>query len=340
MHFVIVICIPVQVIIIPLECNRNIPNVNFRSHITLAVNLWLLVHFLYLNMNYSHYNAIALFYRLCCAMWMFVYCYPNLIRSIYHWIKQRLPDCTRPFLRMIRDRLLSKVWRNFRAIIERRSRQETTVDNTSSLWTVVWVALHSKPKILWLSLHVITCISFSCLLKHYTGWDLTVIIPTLLLYLILRCNFYEEFSDIVSHLQSTAPNCTNSNRDNISQLPSIAPPISNDNSSFFSDIVNKLQSTAPVNFTDDNIFYHDVTQLQYTASLGCTDGNSFYGNSNSIIQSIEPVSCSNSFHGNTVSQFQSTAADYSSVFISHSNSNSFHGGMEKLIIEITEPLLQ
>ena len=130
--YITVICIPVQVIIIPLDCNRNIPNINFRSRITLAVNLWLLVHFLYLNINYSHYNAIALCYRLCCTMWMIVYCYPKQIHSIYHQYKRKLPDWIRPFLRIIRDNFIPKVWRNFRTIIERRRREETTIDSTSS----------------------------------------------------------------------------------------------------------------------------------------------------------------------------------------------------------------
>ena len=196
------ICIPVQVIIIPLDCNRNIPNINFRSHITLAVNWWLLIHFLYLSISYSYYNVIALFYRLCCTAWMAVYCHPNETHNIYHWFKRQLPDWTRPFLRKIRDKLIFKVWRNFRAIIERRRRKETMVDNASSLWT----ALHNKPKVLWLSLYVISCISFSCLLKYYTGWDLTMIIPILLLYLLLRYDFYEEFEDIVSQLRSLGPN--------------------------------------------------------------------------------------------------------------------------------------
>ena len=111
---------------------------------------------------------------------------------------------------MIRDNFISKVWRNFRTIIERRRREETTVDSTRSLWTVLWMALHNKPKFMLLSLHVINCITFSCLLKYYTGWDLTVMIPTLLLYLILQWNFYKEFKGI-SKLQPTAPPNFNDN---------------------------------------------------------------------------------------------------------------------------------
>ena len=202
---VIAICIPFQVIIVPLECNKNIPNINFRSHVTLVVNLWLLVHFLYLCISYSYYNVIALCYRLCCTVWMFLYCYPDRTYNTYHWFKQRLPDCTRPFLRIIRDKLIPKIWRNFRTIIKRRRRKETTVDNTSSQWTVLWMSLRNKPKVVLLSLYVINCISLSCLLKYYTGWDLTVMTPTLLLYLILRCNFCEEFEDIISQLQSMVP---------------------------------------------------------------------------------------------------------------------------------------
>ena len=78
------------------------------------------------------------------------------------------------------------------------------VDRMSSPWTALWMALRNKPKVLLLSLHVINCISLSCLLKYYTGWDLTMMIPTLLLFLILRHNFYEEFEDIVSQLWSVA----------------------------------------------------------------------------------------------------------------------------------------
>ena len=73
-------------------------------------------------------------------------------------------------------------------------REETTVDSTRSMWAVLWMALCNKPIVMLLSLHVINCISV-CLLKYYTGWDLTVMIPTFLLYLILRCNFCEEFGD-------------------------------------------------------------------------------------------------------------------------------------------------
>ena len=210
------ICVPVQVIVVPLECNRNIPNINFRSHVTLVVNLWLLVHFLYLCISYSYYNAIALCYRLCCAGWMVVYCYPDQTHNTYHWFKRRLPNWIRPFLRVIRDKLIPKVWRNLRTIIKRRRRRETMVDSTRSL---LWTALRNKPNFLLLSLHVINCITFSCLLKYYTGWDLTVMIPILLLYLILRWNFCEEFEAIISQLQSivsdyssTFISCSDSNR--------------------------------------------------------------------------------------------------------------------------------
>ena len=297
MFYIIVICIPVQVIIIPLDCNRNIPNINFRSRITLAVNLWLLIHFLYLNINYSHYNAIALCYRFCCTMWMIVYCYPDRIHSIYHRYKQKLPES---FLHIIRDKLIPKVWRNFRTIIERRRREETTIDNVSSQWTVLWMALRNKPNVLLLSLHVIICTSLSCLLKYYTGWDLTVTIPTLLLYLILRYNFCEEFEDIISQLQSTTPNFNDSNV--ISKLQSTEPPNFNDNNGFHSDITNKLQSTAPLNFTDSNSFHSNITQTQFIASLKFTENISFYGDIDKL-QPKEPVSCSdgNGVHGITAS---------------------------------------
>lgn len=44
----------------------NIPD---KSHITLAVNFWLFVHFVHLDAKYSQCNIIALFYRLLCAIW-------------------------------------------------------------------------------------------------------------------------------------------------------------------------------------------------------------------------------------------------------------------------------
>ena len=121
------ISVPVQVIIIPLECNRNIPNINFKNrNITLAVNFWLFVHFVYLSINYSYYNNIALFYRLFCTVWMFLYCYPKWTQTTYHRFKQQLPNWIRPFLRSLRDnKFVIKVWRNLRAMIAQRRRNLT-----------------------------------------------------------------------------------------------------------------------------------------------------------------------------------------------------------------------
>ena len=91
-------CISAQAIFVPLVCQRNIHNINLRSRISLTVNLWLLVHFVYLCINYSYYNACALCYRLCCIVWMIVDCYPDQTYSTYQWFEQQLPDWIRPFL--------------------------------------------------------------------------------------------------------------------------------------------------------------------------------------------------------------------------------------------------
>ena len=87
--YITAICFPVQMIIIPLECNSSI---KLRRDITLPVNLWLLIHFQYLNIKYSHCNTVALCYRLCCTVWMIVYCYPDQTYNTYHWFKQWRPN--------------------------------------------------------------------------------------------------------------------------------------------------------------------------------------------------------------------------------------------------------
>ena len=172
------ICVPCQVVIIPLEANRNIPNINFRSHVTLAVNFWLFVHFVYLSVkySYSYYDAITLFYRLCCTLWMVLYCYPDGTYKIYRCFKQRLPKWVRAFLRPIR---MTRVWTNVRSVIERRRREGITIDvhtNLSnilrSLWNIInclLVKLYTNIGI-WLPC-VMSCILVACLLKHYTGWE-------------------------------------------------------------------------------------------------------------------------------------------------------------------------
>ena len=195
---------PVQVILIPLECNRDIPNINFKSrNIMWAVNLWLFVHFLYLCINYCYYNSIALLYRLFCTAWMLLYCYPDWTQHTYHQFKQCLPNWIRPILRFVRDRLVSKVWRNLRTVIKRRIREEDTVDNGRDLGSVLWTALCSKGKLLLLMSYVLTCTSVSCLLKYYTGWDLTLVVSTLLLCLVL---YYKDFADVINELLPIVPN--------------------------------------------------------------------------------------------------------------------------------------
>lgn len=213
------ICVPVQVIIIPLECNRNIPNVNFRSRsVTLVVNLWLFVHFMCLSISYSHYNAIALCYRLCCTLWMILYCYPVQTHNIYHWFKQQLPSCTRPFLRSVRDKLVPKVWRNLRIVIERRRRRGSMVDNQTNLLNMLkrpWNTLNS----LWMILYrntsfccflATSCILTGCVLKYFISWDLSLVIPILLaisiyfmliLRLIIR-RYFQTFADHVNQLMA------------------------------------------------------------------------------------------------------------------------------------------
>ena len=122
-------------IVIPLECNRNIPYINFKSNlnVTMVVNAWLFIHFVYLNINYCHYKSITVFYRLFCNVWMLLYCYPVQTHRHYHWFKQRLPNWIRPFLRFVRDnKLVIKVWRNFRAVIERRTREENVTNDNRS----------------------------------------------------------------------------------------------------------------------------------------------------------------------------------------------------------------
>ena len=184
-------------IIVPLECNRNIPNINFRSrNITLAVNLWLFVHFVYLSINYSYYNTVSLLYRLFCTVWMFLYCHPQWIQTTYHWFKQQLPDQIRPFLRSVRDnQLVIKVWRNLRAVIEQRRREGNMVDDYTSflnrlrsLWNVIsdmlitllnmnslWRVLYRNTKF-WLP-YVIICVLVSCLRK-YIGCEFTLVLLT------------------------------------------------------------------------------------------------------------------------------------------------------------------
>ena len=174
------LCIPVQVIIMPLECNRNIPNIKFTSHATLVVNLWLFIHFMYLTISYSHYSAVALFYRLCCTMWMIAYCYPEQTQDIYHILKSQLPEWIKKCLRQIRDKYISKVWRNLRAMIKLRRREEAIVDNQMNLMNPISI-LRKIIKHLWVMLvkfwlPCISCMLATCLLKYYTGWDLASVL--------------------------------------------------------------------------------------------------------------------------------------------------------------------
>ena len=195
--------------IIPLKCNKDVPNINFKSrHITLTVNCSLFVHFVYLCINYSYYNVVALFYRFCCAIWMFLYCHPEQTYNTYHFFKQLLPKCIRSFLRFVRDsELISRVWRNLRVILARRRREEYIVDYERSqiLINYLWTKLYEKRK--FLLLYVISSVSVGSLLMYYTGWDSTVVLPSvmlvlannaLILYLILR-HYYPDPTDNITH---------------------------------------------------------------------------------------------------------------------------------------------
>lgn len=212
-----------QVAIIPLECNKNIPNINFTNtnHVTLVVNLWLFIHFVYLTINYSHYNAVALFYRLCSKVWMILYCYPDQTHNSYHYLKRRLPEWIKLCLRPVRDKLISKVWRNLRAMINWRRREGTMVDNQTNLlsaisilWNVLyylWVILYTKVKF-----SLPTAVSYMlaiCVLKFCTGWELTSVLLTvtmisfhcaLISYLVFHCCFFhkivERIMQLVSHI--------------------------------------------------------------------------------------------------------------------------------------------
>ena len=169
-----------------MECNKNVPNINLRSrNITFALNLWLFLHFVCLSINYSYYDAVALFYRFWCTIWMFLYCYPFLTYNTYHWFKQQLPNRTRPFLRVIRDRLVPKIWRNLRTVIERRRREEEVIiDDERSHWNISnnlqMIPYERKTFLLF---YVIVCVPVSCLLTYYTGWDLALLVPTMILIL-------------------------------------------------------------------------------------------------------------------------------------------------------------
>ena len=205
----------------PLECNRNIPNNNFRSHVTLAVILRLFVHFVYCNMNYSHYKGVALFYDLWCAVWMILYCYPVQTHNKYHWFKQQLPNWTRPSLRLIRDRFVFKVWRNLRVVIERRRRDEIWPTTGKNLW----MSLSNRAKLLLLLVHVISCFLVCCLLIRYycAGWE----IPTIFLYLMVyhKCYRYPKLPGNIS-----VSSCFVSSRDTFSldgamEKFEIQPPI-------------------------------------------------------------------------------------------------------------------
>lgn len=209
-YFNTAICIPVQVIVIPLECNRNIPNINFRSHVALAVILGLFVQFVHCNVNYSHYKGITLFYNLWCAVWMILYCYPAQIRSQYHLFKQQLPNWTRPLLRLIRDRLVFKVWRNLRVVIKRRRRDENIANKRKNLWT----SLCNQAKVLLLLVHVISCILVCCLFirYHYAGWE----IPSIFLYLMVCQNCYPKLARNVRNKSVSVSSCFASGRDTFS----------------------------------------------------------------------------------------------------------------------------
>ena len=204
------ICVPIQVVIIPLECNRDIPNINFKSRkIMFAVNLWLFVHFLYLSINYFHYNIIASIYRLFCTAWLTLYCYPRWTRDTYHRFKECLPNCIRPLLRVLRDRFAIKIWRNLRTTIEQRRREGNMVDDEiklnmmiSLLKLSVDILQRFQHFIYLLFVHVISCISLSCILR-YIGYDFTTILVTLIIHNMV--NFYlmfHQYFDSVGHLRA------------------------------------------------------------------------------------------------------------------------------------------
>ena len=207
-------------IIIPLECNRNIPNINFKSrNITLAVNLWLFVHFIYLSINYFYYSYIALLYRLFCTVWMFLYCYPAKTQNTYHRFKRRLPNWIRPLLRSIRDnKLVIKVWRNLRAVIEQRRREGKMVDNQTNLLNILKSlrnAISDNVDSLWTLLCrnvlpcLISCISVSCLLIHI-GCEFTLPIHHMMImftYLMLHhyFNSTKQSSAAITNNEPTTP---------------------------------------------------------------------------------------------------------------------------------------
>ncbi|XP_065910724.1 uncharacterized protein [Dysidea avara] len=130
MHSIVLgLCVPVQAIVVSMECNKEIPNVSFKQRgvTLLTAHIWLFIHFIYLCVYYSSYHSLlhvlAILYRFCCTAWMIIYCYPDLTRSCYYWLKTQLPDSFRPVLRVIvRDNYLSiKVWRNVRRVISLRT---------------------------------------------------------------------------------------------------------------------------------------------------------------------------------------------------------------------------
>ena len=202
LHHILVftaICIPVQVIIIPLDCNRNTPNINFRSHITLAVNLWLLVHFLYVSIYYSYYNVIALFYRICCTMWMSLYCHSDQIHNSYHHLKRQLSKF--PCLHPLRDKHISKVRQYLRPMFNLRRKEGITINNQTNLlnaisilWNIIYylcmILVHTRDGLLILYAEVkfwlpstVSCMLGTCLLKCYTGWELTSVLLTVIMIL-------------------------------------------------------------------------------------------------------------------------------------------------------------
>ena len=85
-------------------------------------------------------------------------------------------------------------------MIKRRTREEDKIDNGRNFGSVLWTALCNKGKLLLLLSYVLICVSVSCLLKYYSGWDLTLVVLTFLLYLILYHDFYEDFADIFNQL--------------------------------------------------------------------------------------------------------------------------------------------
>ena len=173
-YYITAICIPVQAIIIPLlECNRNIHNINLRSHITLTINLWLLVHFVYLCINYSYYNAYALCYRFFCTGWMVVYCYPDQTYNTYNWFKRWLSDWIRPFCDWIRP-----FW----------PWDLTTLKILTFLllWFLSWVLIVIMPRLLplgFISWDDTPAILPTPSLLQFSSWDLTPVIMPLLYFL-------------------------------------------------------------------------------------------------------------------------------------------------------------